>query len=619
MPKDTLELNREGLISIIPTTADGKIHRYTMPFNDKTATEYLKYTNEYQAQQMLADFKAIIAENPNAKIAITYSANEAQAEQLIAGYTHNTDQSNILAGGANQAEVFYKLIQLLNKEPQLKNQIHILPIATMPAGNGAQPASEASVKKCMANIAQHLGAGWTVLGLANQHTNPNSYAIGGGIATGWQNSKQKQLCDQTLQFITANPLTADPQPTDSVDIKDLKKAFVDGQQDANSLLIPVLDQIDPTFPPLTEPSVGVNSDFMGKITPQDWQQLFNPSFKPENNQEKINQGYKGTICENNEDLVHITDKGLICPVVENKQKQAEIIVQSLKLIKDKNNIPESQPLIVQANNFSAEDLEIIINELQKQKINIQFDITGEKDQNIINLIKTKGVLYHQNTPMPPATADTNAPILPALKQKAPKKKSEEEYELFDVPADGNCLFASIIHQLDTRRLNRDLNPLNIQSLREEIANYINEHWDGGTDGIIFKNFIREQEQQAAGINPPKNPQEFTAEDKEKYIAYINKDGTWGDEASIVAASKILDINIAIKTTQQRDQHNRTYPEPPNHEKNTIYLWHKLAESPKVKEGSPKVEGERPKVELHYLSCFAKSDPCKPKKPPSSKP
>lgn len=599
MPNTLLKFDHQGLISSVPTTPDGKIHRYTMPFNDNDpkTPQFAEYNNLYQAQQMLANFKEIIKENPNAKIAITYSANETQADQLIAGYTNNTDQSAILAGGANQAAVFHELLKLLNEEPKLKNHIHILPIATMPAGNGEQPASEANVKKCMENIAKHLGAGWIVLGLSNQHTSPRSYAIGGGIATGWQKSDQKQLCDKTLIFMTNQSLT-----DDTIDIIEDRKylidASVDGQQSPDSLLIPLLDQMQPDVPQPTEPAFDVGSDLMQKVTPEDWNRAFKTEFKPETTQERIKQGYRGTISVNNEDLVHITDKGLICPEVKDKQKQADIIAESLKLIKEKNNIPEDQPLIVKANNFSVNDLEIIIAELKKQKINIQFDTEGEKDENIKNLIKTNGMLYQLNTETPPTKANhpEKDPILPTLTTKAPtKKKSEEEYKLVDVASDGNCLFASIIHQLDTRKLNT--NAFDQQSLRENIADYISAHWDGGKDRIIFKNFVREQEQQAAGINPPKNPEAFTTEDKNKYIAYIKRDKIWGDQASIIAASKILHINIAIKT-EIGGQHNKTYPNPPDSNKSTIYLWHE--------------------PEIHYKSYFAKDDLHCPKTLPKHK-
>ena len=95
----------------------------------------------------------------------------------------------------------------------------------------------------------------------------------------------------------------------------------------------------------------------------------NTNFKAETDPEKIKQGYKGTISEDNEDLMHITNKGLICPEVknqENKEKQAEIIALTLKLIKTKNNIAKDQPLVVKANNFSATDLEIIIKALKSK-------------------------------------------------------------------------------------------------------------------------------------------------------------------------------------------------------------------------------------------------------------
>lgn len=185
------------------------IQSYTMPFSGNNL--YKKYTNRYQAEKMFADLKKIIEEKRVLKkskylrcprVCITYSANNDQAAEIINGYKNK--KYNIQ--GSNQAAVFEILVKLI-KENKLEDDIHILPIATSMHAGGVGEVDEEIFKRDMANIAEHLGAGWTVLALGNQHTATAGKiaAIGGGVSTTcWKNWDAQ--CQETLKYMSEHNL-----------------------------------------------------------------------------------------------------------------------------------------------------------------------------------------------------------------------------------------------------------------------------------------------------------------------------------------------------------------------------------------------------------------------------
>lgn len=224
--------------SPVPLKADGQMHKYLMPFKVKkeNGKEEEEVSAEIQATEMMQDFEAILNKNPNAKIAITYSANSNEAQKIIAGYKSGDPFEG--GGGRNQGAVFTKLAEKIKKK-QLQNQIHILPVATSETGGDSAIVNKDVVKRDMENIAKHLGAGWTVLGLRNQNTAENTpCAIGGGTTKAWKvdgaGKEQKKICDAALTKMI------DTKIADLTDLADehyyLKQAFDKGKANPNDLI-----------------------------------------------------------------------------------------------------------------------------------------------------------------------------------------------------------------------------------------------------------------------------------------------------------------------------------------------------------------------------------------------
>lgn len=176
-------------------------------------------TAKVQAQEILQYMTDIFNTPPDQKIAITYSANTEQAENIYQGYI--TGEFSI--GGSNQAEVFSIIVSEI-KQNGWQNKVHILPIPTCEKAGGATVAKQEDVMKAMDNIAWHLGNGWVVLGLQNQDCKAGfPFAIGGGVANGvWAHSAQRAYVDKCMMDMH-NGLVKENE--------DLKNAFQKGVED----------------------------------------------------------------------------------------------------------------------------------------------------------------------------------------------------------------------------------------------------------------------------------------------------------------------------------------------------------------------------------------------------
>lgn len=201
--------------SQVPAQANQKINPYQVSFGGKTAQQ--------QASQMLDDIEIIFVTNPEARVAITYSANNDQAEAIIKGY----DTGSFSIGGSNQAEVFRLLAEQI-KAKNLQDRIHILPISTCEHAGGVGTLKQEHVDRDMQNIARHLGAGWTVLGLKNEHTPPGKYAIGGGVVAGFSSTDLGRRVNEGMQQMTQGTFTSVPV---------LQAAYEEGRQNPNTLLL----------------------------------------------------------------------------------------------------------------------------------------------------------------------------------------------------------------------------------------------------------------------------------------------------------------------------------------------------------------------------------------------
>lgn len=93
-----------------------------------------------------------------------------------------------------------------------------------------------------------------------------------------------------------------------------------------------------------------------------------------------------------------------------------------------------------------------------------------------------------------------------------------------VPTDGNCLFASIAHQLQVLGINQTQRTAG--SVRHELVEYIRQSAD-------MHDIIR------AGLDAEVN------DSLENYLSTMYKDGTWGDGNMLAAACRLYGVRINI--------------------------------------------------------------------------
>lgn len=196
-----------------------KIEPFQVDFEDNRGQ---KISAQSQANKIIAEFNRRLNVDPNAKVAITYSANNDQVEEIIRGYT--TGQYSI--SGSNQAEVIRIVIEEIKKRGW-QDKAHILPIATSQHSGGDGVIRMDQVDRDLGNIAQHLGAGWQVLGYRNQKTNQqDAYAIGGGVSNAVWKGNIQQRVDEQMRKMTQGDFS------DAV----LSQAFQKGESNGVALM-----------------------------------------------------------------------------------------------------------------------------------------------------------------------------------------------------------------------------------------------------------------------------------------------------------------------------------------------------------------------------------------------
>ena len=122
------------------------------------------------------------------KVALMYAANDNQANALFAYYKKQPDKAalkKIFRGGRGQAALFSELVDCIDEgNVDEASRFRILPIATSLRGGANDIGNHVSLEKLnahLANIAWHIGNGWTIMGLSNAR----GFQIGGGASKNW--------------------------------------------------------------------------------------------------------------------------------------------------------------------------------------------------------------------------------------------------------------------------------------------------------------------------------------------------------------------------------------------------------------------------------------------------
>ena len=267
IPK-SIEKSLDGKAAFPQQLQLNRINEYYVPFQFET--QWVS-PQEY-ADKMLGDIRSLLKQNPDLKIAITYAANNNESTGIYHSYQNaSASYSDLENGGwhisgTGQAPAFAILQKTIFADQALKDKVHILPVTTVMHPVSNEPGNpfpgltnEASkphlelVKRDVENIAEHLGAGYMVLGLTNQESvKQDKFAIGGDNAPAWRKNpnspglvvdaimsdlKQGQIankplnseiiCDVGAAFKKGsqkNAKTKKTKPTDVAEISDKQKA-----------------------------------------------------------------------------------------------------------------------------------------------------------------------------------------------------------------------------------------------------------------------------------------------------------------------------------------------------------------------------------------------------------
>lgn len=146
-----------------------------------------------QAKRLLKFFLIKFEQEPTKKIAITYSANEDQTQQIRLTQARGMFLESCQISGSNQADVFDKMINLLKSDKAytlLKSKIHVLPVSTMlgysnNGPNAATAIDQTHAKRDLSYIASHCEDDDYQVYVLNTELESNKPAIGGGISRKW--------------------------------------------------------------------------------------------------------------------------------------------------------------------------------------------------------------------------------------------------------------------------------------------------------------------------------------------------------------------------------------------------------------------------------------------------
>lgn len=230
---------------------------------------------------------------------------------------------------------------------------------------------------------------------------------------------------------------------------------------------------------------------------------------------------------------------LIETKIQKAKKTLQESVKSAEEIKAKNEvidlIEEKTKLLNQESTFESIDklhkkITTAKDKLQlSPEDKLQIDALYKKFG--LEMINQKIKLYNQA--LPNRITDYKQDILKNINLFITQ---QDDFIKTNIPGDGNCLFSSIAAQFSDK---------NNQQIRQEVADYINNNWDE------YKWYISEEDIKRATIGiTGKVGAELTLEEQKKYIDYLKQDGTWGDQLSLIAASKIYNINVVVKSRNE---------------------------------------------------------------------
>lgn len=128
---------------------------------------------------------------------------------------------------------------------------------------------------------------------------------------------------------------------------------------------------------------------------------------------------------------------------------------------------------------------------------------------------------------------------------------DNDFEVFDVPADGNCMFCSVEDQL---RINAQFGET-AKSLRERAVRYLRMN-PIQKNGVHFKDFLSSKETW------------------ESYLTRMERNSTWGDHLTLQALSEVTRNTIVVLNLSQEDiRRTEIVPSDPDKSHASLFLGH----------------------------------------------
>lgn len=207
------------------------------------------------------------------------------------------------------------------------------------------------------------------------------------------------------------------------------------------------------------------------------------------------------------EIVDMTD-------VEDEEDKIQTDEQSETSLKDESNLNDSSVVVVDEKNVTQDSQDKISSALHR--------MISEQ-----NLAITQAV-YANNEKK--------------FKMRFKLNGASKTVDIIKIKPDGNCLYASLVHQLHNFKVKSDDHVAATINLRKSVIAYINDHFDD----FIYEIKGRILEDRESTDEENAKCKTVTDKECETYIdEVLSQNGAWGGSETIKAVSQIEKVNVLI--------------------------------------------------------------------------
>ena len=133
--------------------------------------------------------------------------------------------------------------------------------------------------------------------------------------------------------------------------------------------------------------------------------------------------------------------------------------------------------------------------------------------------------------------------------------TDNNFTIRNVPGDGNCLYNSVLYQLESK----GVISTTVENLRQVVASYLEEHANLYMPFVVspiasdnpYNNDTETPDAMDAFISSMSNPETSSVLAYERYIERVRSD-SWGDHVVIAALANMFHVTINVVHARQRD-------------------------------------------------------------------